>query len=386
MRVRTRLTACAALATAALLPACDRREPAPRPAPPPPTVVVRAIEPRDVPVAYEFIGQTDATRRVEVRARVAGFVTAREYAEGGAIREGDVLFRLDPKPFEADLEVARAQMDEAQAELRSAEADVARFAELLAADAASQKEYDDALARRAGAQARIRAAEARIARGELELSYTVIRSPLTGVAGAAEKDVGAYVDAGPESLLTEVIATDPIDVAFTVSERDVLRSQQAIRERRLFLPSDNRITLELTLLDGSTYPHVGSISFADIRVDPATGATRVRGEFPNPDRALRPGQFVRGRLTGYIRANALAVPRAALLQSPSGASVYVVTPESSVEARPVALGEWVGEDVVVTSGVAPGDRVVIEGTQRIAPGMRVTPTTAPTPDATSAGR
>lgn len=355
-----------------LLAGCKERATAPRAEPKPPTVVVATVQTRDVPVTYEFIGQTDATRRVEIRARVPGFVIAREYSEGGSIREGDILYRLDPKPFEADLEVARAEMDQARAEQKSAESDVARFTELLAADAGSQKELDDAVARRTGAVARIRAAEARIARGELELGYTVIRSPLSGVAGESQRAVGSYVDAGTESLLTEVIETDPIDVLFTVSEREVLRSQEAIRDRRLFLPPDGKITLELTLLDGSRYPHTGLLSFADIRVDPKTGTTRVRGEFPNPENALRPGQFVRGRLTGYLRANAITAPRSCVLQSPSGAFVYVITADGTVDSRPVALGEWVGSDVIVTSGLSAGDRLVVEGTQRVGPGVKAT--------------
>lgn len=351
---------------------CADRAPVARPEPAPPTVRVETVRTRDVPVAYEFIGQTDATRRVEIRARVPGFVIAREYVEGGRIAEGEVLYRLDPAPFEADLEIARADMDQARAEETAAGSDVARFAELLAADAGSQKELDDAVARRAAAVGRVRAAEARIAKSELELGYTVIRSPLSGVAGRSERAVGSYVDAGAESLLTEVIETDPIRVLFTVSEREVLRSRQAIAERRLFLPEDGRVTLELTLLDGSKYPHTGSVSFADIRVEPTTGTTQIRGEFPNPENALRPGQFVRGRLTGYLRANAIVVPRACVLQAPTGAYVYVITGEGTVGSRPVSLGEWVGADVVVTSGLSAGDRLVVEGVQRVGPGMKAT--------------
>lgn len=366
---------CVAILTSAALfcGGCTEREPPARAEAPPPSVGVITVAARDIPVSYRFVGQTEATRRVEVRARVAGFITSRAYREGGAIKEGDELFRLDPRPFEADLEVARAELDQAVAELASAESDVARFTELLAADAGSQKEFDDAAARRASAMARIRAAEARIARSELELSYTIVRSPLTGVAGASNKDVGAYVDAGADSLLTEVIETDPIDVYFTVSEREVLRTRRAVDERRLFLPEGGRVGLELTLVDGAAYPHKGELSFADIRVDPATGTTRVRAEFPNPENALRPGQFVRGSLTGYVRANAVAIPRSAVMQSPAGAYAYVLSSDNTVSARPVELGDWSGDEIVIMSGINPGDRVVVDGAQRVGPGMRVTP-------------
>lgn len=379
-RVR-RLGACVVTACMLTAAACSKREPAPPVQPKPPTVTVTTACAQDVPVVYEFIGQTDATRRVEVRARIPGFVIAREYAEGGIVSEGDVLFRLDPRAFEADLEVANAELDEAKAELAAAESDVVRFTELLEADAGSQKEFDDAAARRASAVARIRAAEARIARGRLELEYTVIRSPLTGVAGAAKKDLGAYVDGTADSFLVEVIETDPVDVQFTVSEREIESTRRAEREGRLRPPDDGKVVLELVLLDGSAYPHAGSVSFADIQVDPVTGTTRVRGEFPNPGGVLKPGQFVRGRVKGYVRPEAITVPRAAVLQSPSGATVLMVDDDGVVQPRPVVLGEWVGSDIVVLSGVSAGDRVIRDGVQRVGPGVRVTVAPASAADA-----
>ena len=363
-----------AVAVAIVLAAsgCKERSAQSRSEPKPPTVSFITTQGIDVPLVYDFIGQTEATQRVEVRARVPGFVIAREYAEGGSIAQGDILFKLDPKPFQADLEVSRAELEEATAAFVAAESDVQRFTELLAADAGSKKEYDDAIAKRSAAVARMRAAEARITRGELELGYTVIVSPLTGYAGASKKDVGSYVDGSADSLLVEVIETDPIDVLFTVSERDIERTRRAEREGRIRPPASGRVELELTLLDGSVYPHAGSISFADIRVDPVTGSTRVRGEFPNPDGSLKPGQFVRGRVKGYVRPRAVTVPRQAVAQSPAGSSVLVIDPAGVVQARPVTLGEWIGSDVVVLSGIGEGERVIIDGTQRVAPGMRVT--------------
>lgn len=385
--------ACFYAAAAMLLTAggCKRSEEAARSEPKPPTVSVTTARAMDVPVAYDFIGQTEATRRVEVRSRVPGFVLSREYSEGGAVKQDDVLFTLDRRPFEADLEVARAELDEAGAALIAAESDVERFTELLAADAGSKKEYDDAIAKRSAAVARIRAAEARITRSELELGYTVITSPLTGVAGASKKDIGSYVDGSADSLLVEVIETDPMDVLFTVSEREIERTRRAEREGRLRPPDSGRVELELTLLDGSVYPYSGSISFADIRVDPVTGSTRVRGEFPNPDGSLRPGQFVRGRVKGYVRPRVVTVPRQAVAQSPAGATVLVIDPTGVVQSRPVTLGEWIGNDVIVLSGVGEGDRVITDGLQRVAPGMRVTvgaevPSTADVPGSSGTDR
>lgn len=351
---------------------CQKREPPPRAEAKPPAVRVFIAKSQDVPVNYEFIGQTEATRRVEIRARVPGFVVARDYTEGGPVKAGDVLFQLDRKPFEADLEVAKAELDEANAALKAAESDVARFTELLAADAGSQKEYDDAVASRSAAVARIRAAEAKIARSQLELGYTVITSPLTGVAGASKKDIGSYVDGSADSLLVEVIETDPIDVLFTVSEREIENTRRAEKEGRVRPPTNGIVQLELTLVDGSVYPHSGSVSFADIQVDPVTGTTRIRGEFPNPRGALRPGQFVRGIVKGYTRPGAVIVPRQAVLQSPAGATVLIVDGASVVQLRPVKLGEWIGSDVVVLTGVSAGDRVIQEGVQRVGPGLRVT--------------
>jgi membrane fusion protein (multidrug efflux system) len=367
-----RLGISAAFVSVLAVGGCSQREQRAAPEPKPPTVSVTTAVARDIPVAYEFIGQTEATRRVEIRSRVPGFVLSREYAQGGAVKQGDVLFRLDRRPFEADLEVSKAELDEAKAALTAAESDVERFAELLAADAGSKKEYDDAVAARSAALAKIRAAEARIARSELELSYTVIDSPLTGVAGASKKDIGSYVDGSADSLLVEVIETDPMDVLFTVSEREIERTRRAEREGRLRPPESGKVQLELTLLDGSVYRHTGSISFADIQVDPVTGSTRVRGEFPNPERLLRPGQFVRGRVKGYVRPRAVTVPRRAIVQSPSGAVVLLVDPSNVAQPRPVTLGEWIESDVVVLSGLAEGDRIITDGLQRVAPGMKIT--------------
>jgi len=369
--------ALAGIVPALIASGCRERDPQPGTATAPPTVVIVTAQNRDVPVFHEFIGQTEATRRVEIRARVPGFVIAREYREGGTVTEGQVLFRLDPRPFQADLDVAQADLDQAVAEVAAAESDLARFAELLEADAGSRKEYDDAAARLATAVARVRGAEAKIARGRLELGYTEIRSPLSGVAGAAQRDVGAYVDGNADSLLVEVIETDPIDVLFTVSERQIETTRRARKEGRIRLPPDDRVTLELMLVDGVVYPHTGSISFADIQVDPITGSTRVRGEFPNPDGTLRPGQFVRGRVTGIVRPDAVTVPRQAVVQSPSGVAVMVVDDAGIVQPRPVRLGEWIDTEVVVLSGLSAGDRVIVDGIQRVGPGVRVTVTAAP---------
>jgi membrane fusion protein (multidrug efflux system) len=358
---------------------CREREPE-KPAKPPPTSVeAMTVTERNVPVSHPFVGMTDASRRVEVRARVRGFIVARTYKEGGMVKSGDVLFELDPRPYEADLQIARSPLDKATTARAHANVEVARFTELVKADAASQKELDDATARRDSAQAEIKAAEAQVSKAELELSYTKVTSPVDGLAGKALRDVGAYVDAGLNSQLTETIEVNPIYVNFALAERDLLRSQAMIASKRLFLPEGGVMKVDLTLLDGSEYPHDGAINFRDIAIDPATGTAKARAEFANPGSDLRPGQFVRGRISGYELAGAVVVPRKAVLQNPGGSFVYVVVDGDRIDARPVELGSWIGEDVVVEKGLAEGDRLVVEGVHRIAPGMTVEATAAAAP-------
>lgn len=350
---------------------CGQREPEKPAKPPPTTVEAMTVTERNVPVSHPFVGMTDASRRVEVRARVPGFIVARTYKEGGMVKSGDVLFELDARPYEADLQIARSQLDKATTALAHADVEVARFTELVKADAASQKELDDATARRDSARAEIKAAEAQVSKAELELSYTKVTSPVDGLAGKALRDVGAYVDAGLNSQLTETIEVNPIYVTFALAERDILRSQAMIASKRLFLPEGGVMKVDLTLLDGTDYPHDGAINFRDIAIDPATGTAKARAEFANPDSRLRPGQFVRGRISGYELAGAVVVPRKAVLQNPGGSFVYVVVDGDRIDARPVELGSWIDDGVVVEKGLAEGDRLVVEGVQRIAPGMTV---------------
>ncbi len=359
------------LLLSAALSGCNRSEPPKPPAPPPTSVEAMTVRERNVPVSHPFVGMTDASRRVEVRARVRGFIVARTYQEGGMVKSGDVLFELDARPYEADLQIARSQLDKAKTAKSHADVEVARFTELVKADAASQKELDDATARRDSAQAEIKAAEAQVAKAELELSYTKVTSPVDGLAGKALRDVGAYVDAGVNSQLTETIEVNPIYVNFSMAERDILRSRTLIDSKRLFLPEGGVMKVDLTLLDGTEYPHDGAINFRDIAIDPATGTARARAEFANPGSVLRPGQFVRGRISGYELAGAVVVPRKAVLQNPGGSFVYVVVDGDRIDTRPVELGSWIGDEVVVEKGLAEGDRLVVEGVQRIAPGMTV---------------
>ena len=349
---------------------CEKPKEAPKPQPSP-SVEVMTVQARTIPVSYPFVGQTDASRRVQIRARVPGFITARHFQEGGFVKAGDLLYELDKRPFEADLEIAKSKLSEAQTVLANAEVQVSRYTDLVKTGAASRKELDDAVTRRDSVLAQIRAAQATIAKAELTLSYANVTSPVNGLVGATLKDVGAYVDGATNSQLAETIEIDPIYVNFAVAERDILKSQDAIREKRIFLPEGGRLTVELELLDGTTFPSKGQINFTDIALDPGTGTARARAEFPNPAAQLRPGQFVRGHLTGYQRANALCVPRKAILQNPAGASVYILAEGTKVDTRPVTLGAWVDDSVIIEKGLAEGDRVVVEGVQRIAPGMTV---------------
>lgn len=362
---------------------CKRQPPGGFGGGPPPQVSVVTVQPITVPVKYEFIGQTEASRRVEIRARVQGFLISRSFEEGGQVTEGDLLFQIDPRPFEADLEVARARLAQAEVGLAKAHREAVRFSQMVAEKAASQKELDDAQTEELDARAMLRTAAANVTIAELDLSYTTIHSPLTGRIGRAQKEEGALVDDGQNSLLAVVIRTDPIYVSFSISERDVLAWQKDVESGRIREVEGETPRIRLILLDGTPYEFEGRINFFDTQVDANTGSTRIRAEFPNPSirlypnagftERLMPGQFVRSQVLGWERINAIVVPQRAVMQGPTGATVLVVGEEDIVEPRQVTLGQWNDFGWVVESGLRAGERVVTAGLQRVMPGMKVTP-------------
>jgi membrane fusion protein (multidrug efflux system) len=307
---------------------------------------------------------------VEVRARVTGILQKRNFEEGARVKQGQSLFTIDPAPYRAAAARAAADLAAAQARLDQARRNAARFKPLYAEKAVSQKDFDDAVSAEAINAADVEAARARLDEVNLSLDYTKVLSPLSGIAGRSLRSEGSLVS-GPEVLLTTVTRVDPIWVNFGIPDNEQLRLQREMQEGRIAAPKGGRFEVELRLADGSAYPHAGRVDFTAVSISPATGTREARAEVPNPDGWLRPGQFVRVLLRGATRPGALTVPQRAVLEGPQGKFVYVVNDKSQAEPRPVEVGEWSGEDWIVTSGLKTGERVIVDGLMKLGPGAPV---------------
>ena len=338
---------------------------------PPAQVSVITIEPKTLPASFEYTGQTLGSREVEVRARVTGILQARNFVEGGPVTKGQSLFTIDPAPFVAA--AIRADADVAAAEARHAQAkkNAARLKPLYAEKAVSQKEFDDATSAEAIAEADLKASKARMTDARLNLLYTKVESPVTGVAGRALRSEGSLVS-GPDVLLTNVTQVDPMWVSFGISDNEQLRINSEKESGRLELPKGGKFEVSVKLADGTAYAQTGRLNFSDVRVSGATGTSETRAEIPNPKGVLRPGQFVRVTLKGAQRPNAITVPQRAVLEGPQGKFVYVLSAESKADPRPVQVGDWTGDDWIVNAGLKAGDKVIVDGVARIfAPGSPV---------------
>jgi membrane fusion protein (multidrug efflux system) len=339
--------------------------------PPPVQVSVITIEPKSLPASFEYTGQTLGSREIEVRARVTGILQQRNFVEGGPVTKGQSLFTIDPAPFVAAALRAEADVASADARLTQAQNNAARLRPLYAEKAVSQKEFDDANSAEAIAAADLKAARARLTEAQLNLLYTRVESPATGIAGRAPRSEGSLVS-GPDVLLTNVTQIDPIWVSFGVPDNEQLRINSEQAAGRLQLPKDGSFEVSVKLADGTVHAQPGRLNFSDVRVSGTTGTSDTRAEIPNPKGVLRPGQFVRVTLTGALRPNAVTVPQRAVLEGPQGKFVYVVGADSKAEPRPVQVGEWAGDDWIIQAGLKPGEKVIVDGTARIfAPGSPV---------------
>jgi membrane fusion protein (multidrug efflux system) len=371
MRIKLIFPALLAAATAACGPSGGDHKGGPGGGMPPALVSVITVQPRTLPVNFEYTGQTLGSREVEVRARVTGILQARNFTEGGPVTKGQSLFTIDPAPFVAAALRAEADVAGAEARLAQARKNAARLKPLYAERAVSQKEFDDAVSAEAIAEADLKGAKARLTEARLNLMYTKVESPLAGVAGRAQRSEGSLVS-GPDVLLTSVTQVDPMWVSFGVPDNDQLKLNGEVAAGRLDLPKGGKFDVTVKLADGTVVAQTGKLNFSDVRVSGATGTTETRAEIPNPKGALRPGQFVRVTLKGATRPNAVTVPQRALQEGPQGKFVYVVGADGKAEVRPVQVGDWAGEDWFVNSGLKPGDRVIVDGTARIfMPGMPV---------------
>lgn len=351
------------------LSGCDQSEEAgAESSAPPPAVVVAPAVVREVAGTAEFVGRTEAVDEVDVRARVQGFLIDRPFREGERAAAGELLFVIDPAEFEAAVKAATAELHDAQAAYKVAASEAQRARDLVEKGgnlAITEAEIERREGEAERAKAAIEAAEAALRQAELNLGYTQIHTPITGRVGAGAYDVGNLI--GPDSgVLANVVSLDPIHVSFPVSEQAYLQYLKA-EEKPTIVP-------RLRLADGSMYAHDGEIEFIDNRVDPTTGTIRVRGEFPNPESLLLPGQFVNVVLTVGEEEKRVVVPQAAVQQNQSGPFVLVVGEDNRVEARQIQTGARIGPDLVVEDGVEAGETVIVQGLQKARPGAEVQPT------------
>ncbi|MFO1311393.1 MAG: efflux RND transporter periplasmic adaptor subunit [Burkholderiales bacterium] len=350
-------------------------------------VTVMTVSARDTPVSYEYAAQTESSHQVQIRARVTGFLDKRVYTEGAPVKAGDVMFQQDPKPYQAQLNAALGALAEQQARLQTANYNLAQVKPLAQANALSQKDLDDAVGQQQAAAAAVETAKANVETARLNLGYTTITSPISGLSSFARVQDGAYVNA-ENSLLTYVAKLDPIWVNFTLSENDMLSVRNDEKKGLLRLPPKGEYVVEVVQADGTAFPHKGRITFANADYNPQTGSFLLRATIPNPDGVLRPGVFVRARVLGAVRNNAILVPQQAVLQGARGHFVVVVDKESKAQIRGVQVGPWYGNDWFILDGLKPGDVVVTDGVARLAPGVPVkvsqakpSPAAPPTPSA-----
>jgi len=345
--------------------------------PPPTPVTLLETKSQTVPVRFEYVGRTAGSREAEVRARVEGILEKRAYQESGYVKAGQTLFLIDPKPYAAQVEQAVAAQAQALAQQTQARRNLEREQSLAASGMATKRSLDDALAAVETAEAAVKMAQARLTEARLSLSYTTVTAPVSGYASRALKSEGTLVRPGEDSLLTTVSQLDPMHVDFSVSESERLRIDREVAEGRLTLPdpASGGQTVRLKLADGTFFARQGRLAFIDARINPATGAYDARALVPNPDRTLRPGQFVRVIVEGGERPNAILLPQRAVMEGPQGKFVFVAgkSPEGRDVAlpRPVVVGEWIelkDERLwIIESGLKTGEQVVVEGMGKLFP-------------------
>jgi membrane fusion protein (multidrug efflux system) len=340
-----------------------------------------------LPIINELPGRIDAVRIAEVRARVPGILLKQLFKEGADVKAGEVLFQIDPAPLQATLNSAKANLARADAGLKQAEAKANRYKSLVEVNAVSKQSYDDATAAVLQGQAEVQAAQAAVEAADLNLGYATVTAPIAGRIGKAMMTEGALVGQGATTLLAVIQQLDPIYFDFTQSSTELLRLRRALESGSLKSAAAGEARVTLLLEDGSVYPQAGRLLFSDISVDPTTGMVTLRAEFPNPGRWLLPGMFARARLEQAVNQEAITVPQRAVSRGAAGsASVLLVKGDNTVELRPIQIGSAVGNQWVVTSGLKAGERIIMEGLQKVGPGMAVKPVPfVPAPTASAGG-
>lgn len=383
-----RLTPIAALVLTLVLAACGDKNTAaqgPGGGMPPPEVAVVTVTAERLALTTELPGRLEATRVAEVRARVPGIVTQRVFREGSEVKAGELLFRIDPAPFQASLNSAEAALEKAQANLAQANLKAQRYKPLVETSAISKQEYDDAVTAQKQAQADVAAAKAARETARLNLGYATVNAPISGRIGRALVTEGALVGEGEATPLAVVQQLNPIYVNVTQSANEALQLQRAMASGQLQKIGADAAKVTLLTEDGQAYPHPGKLLFSDLTVDQSTGAITLRAEVPNPDRFLLPGMYVRARVEQAVNEQAITVPQQAVQRDGSGASVLVVADDGKVATRPVQANTAQGNNWIVSEGLKPGERVIVEGFQKVAPGatVKAVPWKAAAPSTTS---
>lgn len=355
------------------LHAAEESSNTPPPSSSPPTVSYIIAEATTIPLTYEYIGVTEPSKKIDIHARIRGYLEARLFKEGDVINEGALLYKIDSRSIKTDVEIASAQVEQAQSHLKLADRELQRLSMLREKGNATPSDYDRAETEYNNALASLRLAKANLAKAELELSYTSIYAPLTGLIGKTNKEPGSLVDDMGNSLLAQMTQLNPIYVSFHVSERDYLAWHLDAVAKRIVIPDGGKMHFQIFLQDGEIIPQSGSLTFEDPSFNPETGTSEFRAEFPNPQLILKAGQFVKIRMLGWVRPHSIAVPQKAINQIPSGTFVMVIGENNVTEFRKVTLGMWSGKEWIVLDGLQSGERIVVDSILKAQPGMIVNP-------------
>ncbi|MGA2748036.1 MAG: efflux RND transporter periplasmic adaptor subunit [Verrucomicrobiota bacterium] len=367
--MRSRLLFLAPVALLLCATGCEKKS---APKTPPLKVEVVTISPRDVPLYQQWVGTLDGYPNAQIRAQVSGYLMKQDYVEGARVKQGDLLFEIDPRPFEDRLNQATARLAQDQALLGKTELDVKRFTPLAKGQAISQEELDDAVQSNLMAQAAVAADKAAISNAALDLSFTKITSPVDGIAGLALAQIGDLT--GPsDGVLTTVSTIDPIRAYFNISEQFYLTYRRKFASAEERAASESAMRLDLILSDGSVYPRPGKWLFTGRQVDVNTGTLQVAALFDNPDLLLRPGQYALIRAQTQLRKGALLVPQRAVMELQGACQIAIVDDHDTVHVKTVQVGDQVGTEWLIEAGLEPGQRVIVEGTQKVKEGTVVEP-------------
>jgi membrane fusion protein, multidrug efflux system len=342
---------------------CKKEAP---PAPPPPAVEVLKVDQKDVPIFKDWVGALDGYVNAVIRAQVTGYLIKQNYKEGDLVKNGQVLFEIDPRTFQASLDQAKAQLSQQKARHDTTKANLARIRPLAEKNAVSQKDLDDAVGAELSTRSSVEAAQAAVENAQLNLGFTKITSPVDGIAGIAKAQIGNLVGPNMQTELTAVSTVNPIKVYINVSEQEYLRAREGNKNLE-------EIPLQLILANGSVYPHKGKFAMADRQVDPTTGTLKIGTLFPNPNNMLRPGGYGMLRAQTTVKKGAILVPQRAVGEIQGKTLIAVVGADNKVELRPVKAGEQIGSDWIINEGLKAGETIVVEGIQKVKAGMTVSP-------------